>query len=122
MHRSTVFALVFATVSLAACAGGPDPDQGTTTGSGSAAKEPTAASETNEPAGSEEAEPSVGPECTKYFACCDEIAKAQPALAGSCDSTRKAVADATEKGASTASYESACKQALASMKGAGYCN
>jgi hypothetical protein len=43
------------------------------------------------------------------------------ALAGSCDSTRKSVDDTTKKGGSTSALESSCKQALATMKSAGYC-
>ena len=75
-----------------------------------------------EPAKGGDTESSIGPQCTSYLACCDEIAESQPALAGSCDSTRKSVADATKKGASTDSLESSCKQALATMQSAGYCD
>lgn len=81
-------------------------------------KAPGKSAESTEPKGGKS---SSGPECTKYFECCEEVAKAQPALAGSCDSTKKSVDDAISKGASTDSYESACKQALSAMQSGGYC-
>lgn len=78
--------------------------------------ESSSATEPTEGSGS-----SVGPQCSAYLECCDEVVKAQPAAAGSCDSTRSSIDKAVENGASTASYESACKQALSTMKSAGYC-
>jgi len=123
----TILGIVLVSCSLAGlvgCSGGPDSDEGTNapaTGEGDRAKAPAKSSDGSEPANSDDASSSIGPECEAYFDCCDEIAKEQPSLAGSCDSTRKAVEDATEKGASTETYESSCKQALATMQGAGYC-
>jgi len=63
----------------------------------------------------------IGPECKAFFACCDEVAKDQPSAAGICDSSRKSVADAIDQGASTANYESSCKQGLASFQSGGSC-
>lgn len=109
---------------LAGCSGGPDSDEGTSApagGSGQGTKEPTKSSDSTSPAGDDDDGASIGPQCEAYFDCCDEVASAQPSLAGSCDQTRKSVEDATKKGASTATYESSCKQALATMQSAGYC-
>ncbi|MBX3209227.1 MAG: hypothetical protein KF764_29615 [Labilithrix sp.] len=124
MLRSTL-STVLVSLSLAAlagCSGGSDPDEGTSAPtSAQNTKEPSKASDSDgtEPADDEGS--SLGPECKSYLACCDEIAESQPALAGSCDSTRKSVEDATKKGTATTSFESSCKQALASMQSAGYC-
>ena len=126
MFRSTlgVILVSLCVLALAGCSGGPDSDEGTSapaTGQGQGTKEPAKASDSTDPAGGEDEKSSIGPECEAYFDCCDEVAKDQPSLAGSCDQTRKAVDDATKKGASTETYESSCKQALATMQGAGYC-
>jgi hypothetical protein len=64
---------------------------------------------------------SVGPNCTAYLECCDELAEDQPSVAQSCDTTRKAIDDAVESGAAVESYETACKSAVSSWKSAGYC-
>ena len=111
---------------LVGCSGGPDSDEGTSppsSGQGQGTKAPAKASDSTDPAGDadEDKTSSIGPECEAYFDCCDEVAKAQPSLAGSCDQTRSAVDDAVKKGASTDTYESSCKQAIAAMQGAGYC-
>ena len=131
MLRSTL-ALVLVSFSLTAlvgCSGGPDSDEGTSPPA-SSDKDPAKTSDSTDPSGDGKSEPkpapkdeesSLGPQCTAYLACCDEIAEEQPALAGSCDQTRKSIEDATEKGASTETYESSCKQALSAIKGAGYC-
>lgn len=108
---------------LAGCSGGPDSDEGTSAPAGEngqGTKEPTKSSDSTSPAGDDDTS-TIGPKCEAYFDCCDEVASAQPSLAGSCDQTRKSVEDATKKGASTATYESSCKQALEAMQGAGYC-
>lgn len=63
----------------------------------------------------------VGPECTKYLACCDDVAKANPQVGASCDSVRSSISSGQKNGQSTASYESACKQGTAGMQAAGYC-
>ncbi len=64
---------------------------------------------------------SLGPKCTSFLDCCEQIAKSQPALAGSCTSTSDAIDRAIEQGASTSTYETSCGQALETMKQAGYC-
>jgi hypothetical protein len=127
MIRFTQLVLIVsstALIGLTGCSGGSEEGTGTPTssssGSDGSAEKPAKSSDSGSPA-PEDDEASVGPQCTEYFACCEEIAKSQPALAGSCDSTRTAVESATKKGASTASYESACEQALTSMQSAGYC-
>lgn len=61
----------------------------------------------------------VGPKCTSYLACCDSMTNA--AMAGACDSTRTQLESAQGKGVSTGSFESACAQALESMKTANLC-
>jgi hypothetical protein len=107
------------------CAGGPDEKENPPASGDESSKTPakgsSSDSDSTEPSDDEKGGSSIGPQCTSYFACCEEIAAQQPALAGSCDSTKSSVEDAVEKGASTESYESACKQALTSMKSAGYC-
>jgi hypothetical protein len=106
------------------CTGGPDSDEGTSppaSKQNQGTQDPAKSSDSTDPAADEDKSSSVGPECDAYFDCCDEVAKEQPSLAGSCDQTRKTVDDAVKKGASTETYESSCKQALATMQGAGYC-
>jgi hypothetical protein len=111
-------------LSLFACAaGGPDPQpnqQPSPSSTTSSSKDGTEPAKDGGSSGSDSAG-SLGPQCTAYLDCCDEVASSQPALAGSCDQTRTSIEQAQEKGASTAQYESSCKQALASMKSAGYC-
>ena len=63
----------------------------------------------------------LGPKCTEYLACCDEVAAKNPSMGSACDSTRTQIEQAKEKGVSTGSYESACESAIGSMKSAGYC-
>ncbi len=126
MVRS-IFGVVLVALSLSAvvgCSGGSDSDEGTSAPAskdGQGSSDPSKSADSTDPAAGDKSSSSIGPECEAYFDCCDEIAKAQPSLAGSCDQTRKAVEDATKQGASTATYESSCKQALATMQGAGYC-
>jgi hypothetical protein len=117
--------LALSLAGLAACAGGPDSDSDGQTpapassGTAKGGKEPAKSTDSTTPA--EDDKPSVGAECTAYLACCDEVAKSTPAAAGSCDATRTQLESAQDKGTSTASLESSCKQALAGMKSAGYC-
>ena len=110
---------------LVGCSGGSDSDEGTSApanGQGKGTTDPAKSSDSTDPAdGQDESGSSIGPECEAYFDCCDEVAKDQPSLAGSCDQTRKSVEDATKKGVTTETYESSCKQALSAMQGAGYC-
>lgn len=127
MFRS-IFGVVLvslsALVGVVGCSGGPDSDEGTSppsSGEGQGTKTPAKSSDSTDPEGGEDEKSSAGPECEAYFDCCDEVAEAQPSLAGSCDQTRKAVDDAVKKGASTETYESSCKQAIAAMQSAGYC-
>lgn len=123
MLRSTLATVLVALsiCALVGCSDSSEPDQSTAPASAQKTNDPAESSDGTDPAGGESEGSSLGPECTSYLACCDELAEAQPALAGSCDATRKSVEDAVEKGTSTASFESACKQALASMQSAGYC-
>jgi hypothetical protein len=123
MLRSNLIALALglSVAGLAGCSGGPDSTEPTPApASSSTAKEPAKSTDPTTPA-EDTAKPSVGAQCTAYLACCDEVAKSTPAAAGSCDSTRTQLEAAQEKGTSTASLESSCKQALASMKSAGFC-
>ncbi len=132
MFRS-IFGVVLVSLSglvgVVGCSGGPDSDEGTSppsSGEGQGTKSPAKSSDSTDPGGGEDKggedkKSSAGPECEAYFDCCDEVAEAQPSLAGSCDQTRKAVDDAVKKGASTETYESSCKQAIAAMQSAGYC-
>jgi len=127
MIRSILGVVLVVSLSLtgvAGCSGGPDSDEGTSppaSGQGQGTKAPSKSSDSTDPAPGEDESSSAGPECDAYFDCCDEVAKEQPSLAGSCDQTRKAVDDAVKKGASTETFESSCKQALSSMQSAGYC-
>jgi hypothetical protein len=63
----------------------------------------------------------LGASCTAYVACCEELAKSQPQLAASCDAVQKQIDTAQASGASTASYEAACKSGVTSFQSAGYC-
>lgn len=65
---------------------------------------------------------SLGPECTEYLSCCEDVATQLPSLATSCDSLKTSIQNAEDEGASTASYESTCKSGLSSFHSAGYCN
>lgn len=126
MNRSIFGVLVvsLSLTSLVGCSGGPESDEQTETPAGDQAKgtkDSEQPSDSTDPAEEKDKGSSVGPQCEAYLDCCDEIAKDQPALAGSCDTTRKSVDDAIDKGASTETYESSCKQALATMQSAGYC-
>lgn len=123
MLRLVSVTAVSLSLSLFACAaGGPDPqpNQQPAPSSTSSSKDGTEPAKDAGASGSDSTG-SLGPQCTAYLDCCDEVAASQPALAGSCDQTRTSIEQAQEKGASTAQYESSCKQALASMKSAGYC-
>lgn len=115
-------ALATVALSLAACAaGGPDRDPNKEPAPTTTSKDGTQPTKDGGSSSSTSEGSSLGPECKAYLDCCDEVAASQPALAGSCDSTRSSIEQAQEKGASTAQYESSCKQALSSMKSAGYC-
>lgn len=64
----------------------------------------------------------LGPQCQKYEACCEELAADNGAMADACtqamDQYKKALAqDASQKDA----LESGCEQALTSAQSAGYC-
>lgn len=63
----------------------------------------------------------IGPKCTAYLACCDELVAEQPAMAGACDSTKTSLANAKDNATSADSLESACEQALQAAQGAGHC-
>ncbi len=126
MLRSTLSA-VLVSLSIAAltgCSGGPDSDDGE--GAPASGKRNSDSSKSSDESATEptkggDTESSIGPQCMSYLACCDAIAESRPALAGSCDSTRRSVEDAQEKGAGADSLESSCNQALATMQSAGYC-
>ncbi len=118
----SMLALAFApfaiVASLAACASDdPAPQKQST-------KPATTASPTTPEdgeAGDTSEASSLGPSCTAYLECCEEIAAKMPQLGASCDSTKKSIEDAQEAGASTATYESACKSGISGAQSAGYC-
>ena len=117
-----LLSFTLASLSLVACAaGGPDRDTDQPSGKTSSSKDGTEPSKDTTSGDTASEGSSLGPQCEAYLECCTELAEAQPALAGSCDSTRSSIESAQEKGASTASYESSCKSALASARSAGYC-
>ncbi len=95
---------------------------GSTSGSGSsgtpAAAPSASATSTADP---KSAGGTLGPKCTQYLACCDEVAAKNPSMGSACDSTRTQIDEAKAKGVSTSSYESACESAISSMKSAGFC-
>jgi hypothetical protein len=111
------FALLASTV---AC--GSDDDGGRTTGSSSGTTGSSGGSSTSPTEPAEEKKTSaIGPSCEAYLDCCEELAAEVPQAAGSCDQTRTSIEDAQAKGASTSSYESACKSGLESAQSMGYC-
>jgi hypothetical protein len=133
MSTRFVFVLTsaLALASLAGCSGGST----TTTKSGTSGTPATSSTSPSTPAPSgsgsssssggeapeDENGASLGPSCTAYLACCDEVAAKVPQLGSSCDSTRKSITDAQGKNASVDAYESACKSGLDGFKSAGYC-
>ena len=64
----------------------------------------------------------LGPSCTAYVACCEEVAAMSPQLAASCDSVKSQIEMAQANGVSTSTYEASCKSGINSFKSAGYCN
>lgn len=124
MFRST-FGVILVSLSLAAlvgCSGGSDDPPAPTGQDKTSAQQGEKEKSTGtgkEDQGKETS--SAGPECEAFLDCCDEVAADQPAFAGACDSSRKSIDDAIEKGASTDTYESSCKQALSGMQSAGHC-
>jgi hypothetical protein len=127
LRRSLSLSLLLSTALapvLFACSGGT-----TTTSSSSGEPSPFASSSSStEPApdkgtsGSSGTKGSaLGASCKAYVACCEEVATSQPQLAASCDSVKTQIESAQSKGASTSSYESACKSGLSGFQSAGYC-
>lgn len=124
MLRSSFFLLasVIASLSAVACGSG----SATRTGSGEAGTSASATDPADDPDGgkkdgSTNGGASLGPSCTAYVACCEELAASQPQLAASCDAVQKQIDTAQASGVSTASYESACKSGVTSFQSAGYC-
>lgn len=114
-----VLSSIVIVASLVAC-GGED----------TSSKQSTSSTEPTDPSGSATAKEgtegskatgSTGASCTAYIACCKQVAEKFPQAAASCDSTKSAIDQAQKQGASTASYESACKNGLDGFKQAGYC-
>lgn len=99
-----------------------DDDKDTSSSSGSKKSGKSTDKDTTKPKGDDDdSETSVGPNCTAYLECCEDLAEDQPSVADSCDTMRKAIEDAVDKGASADSYEAGCKSAVTSWKSAGYC-
>lgn len=71
--------------------------------------------------GAGEGDGSLGPQCTAYIACCEEVAATTPAAAASCDSVKTQIENAEKNGVSAAQYEASCKSGIATFKSAGYC-
>ena len=121
MNQSLLFvslvSLSFA--SIVACGDGST----VVTGSGTSTSptEPSDGGKDGSSSGSHSSSGDLGPQCTAYLACCDEVAAQVPQLGASCDSTRTSIKSAEDKGASTDSYESACSSGLSGFKNAGYC-
>lgn len=59
----------------------------------------------------------LGPNCTAYVACCEELSDKQPQLASACDSTKSSLESASD--AST--LETSCKSGVDAFKAQGYC-
>ena len=139
MNSRSVFVILVAAFSGLACSAGgpgelapsrpsvekpvPDESSGGATGGGGSSSTATAAPSASATA---TADPkttgsTVGPKCTEYLACCDEVAAKNPSMGSACDSTRTQIDQAKAQGVSTSSYESACESAISSMKSAGYC-
>ena len=92
-------------------------------GSSTSATEPAkdGGSSSGEGAGEGDGEGSLGPQCTAYIACCEEIAATTPAAAASCDSVKTQIENAEKNGVSAAQYEASCKSGISTFKNAGYC-
>jgi hypothetical protein len=121
MNRIVLFASLALFTTTVACGSDDDGSPRSASSSGGTSTSPT------EPAGGgeekkESAKAELGPSCTAYLACCDELSAENPQLGVGCDQTRTSIDDAQKSGASTSSYESACKSALESMQGMGYCD
>lgn len=118
VSRSTFAFVSFVTLAaVTGCAGGDDPKPTTSQSSTTPAGSNTGSGDTN---GASTAEASVGPECTAYLACCDELAAKYPSAAASCDTTKQQLEKAQGQ-AQTDAVESSCKSALAQMKASGMC-
>lgn len=63
----------------------------------------------------------LGPACTEYLACCEELAKKTPQLAMSCEATKTQLETGQANGIATSSFEASCKSGVASLESAGYC-
>ncbi len=114
MYRTAIGLVVLAlsTVSLVAC-GEDDPPTTPT---------PAPAGSGGTSSNTDKASPSsLGPKCKSYIACCEQMVKSQPSMASACNSTSDAIDKAIESGASTATDETTCGQALDLAKQAGYC-
>jgi hypothetical protein len=112
--------LVVASLSLFACGTGST----SSTGTGTSPTEPAGkdgGSSSKDDGGSSNGGADLGPSCTAYVACCEELAKSQPQLAASCDAVQKQIDTAQANGVSTETYESACKSGVTSFQSAGYC-
>ncbi len=112
---------------LAACVAGVAPQTGDggsePTGSSTSATDPPPAGSAAKTgsSGGGSSKGSLGPQCTAYMACCDEVAKGMPQFGASCDSVKTQIESAQSNGTSTSAYEPGCKSGLATFKSAGYC-
>ena len=123
MLRSSflAFACLIASFSVA-CGTGSAPSTGSSeAGTSTSATDPADGTDGGKKDGSSSGGASLGPSCTAYVACCEELAASQPQLAASCDAVQKQIDTAQANGVSTASYESACKSGVTSFQSAGYC-
>lgn len=124
---ASLAASIAAASSLAACVAGVAPQTGEQnpepTGSSTSATDPPPAgsSGSSGSSGSGTSKGSLGPQCTAYMACCDEVAKAQPQLAASCESVQTQIESAQKNGTSTSAYEPGCKSGISTFRSAGYC-
>ena len=118
--------LAAAASTLAACVAGVAPQTGEQnpepTGSSTSSTDPPPAKSAGSSGSSGTSKGSLGPQCTAYMACCEEIAKGMPQLGASCDSVKTQIETAQRNGTSTSAYEPGCKSGIATFKNAGYCN
>lgn len=101
---------------LAACSSDDDNKK-----SSSPAPSSTSATDPGPAKGGKASGGDLGPQCTKYLECCDELVKDNPQVGASCDTVKKSITDTQKKGQSTDTLESACKQGVSGFQAAGYC-
>lgn len=108
---------------LSACTTGTTTTSGNPSpkGSSTSATEPAKDGGSSSGEGEGEGEGSLGPQCTAYIACCEEVAATTPAAAASCDSVKSQIENAEKNGVSAAQYEAGCKSGISTFKSAGYC-